>query len=297
MTMILCIDIGGTFIKYAGYDREGKQLTKEDKIPTGVTENENHILSGVKEIVTTKKSEYNLTGVAISSAGIINSTTGEVVYSGYTIPHYTGTQIKAEVEREFNIPCTVINDVNAALLGEYWLGAGVGFDTLVCLTIGTGVGGAVMIDGELVEGKSSTAGELGYMLVNGVDRLQDIASTRSLVERVRERTQDASISSYDIIKRANAGDHLYVEEIDKMVSALGQAIININYLISPECIILGGGIMDEFDFFRERLNRYITKYTIDPLFNSSQLVAAQNGNNAGMLVALYHFNKNQSSAK
>lgn len=296
MTMILCIDIGGTFIKYAGYDSEGKQLTKEEKLPTGVTEHENHILSGVKEIVASKQSEFNLTGIAISSAGIIDSTTGEVVYSGYTIPHYTGAQIKAEIEDQFQLPCTVINDVNAALLGEYWLGAGVGYDTLVCLTIGTGVGGAVMIDGELVEGKNSTAGELGYMLVNGEDRLQDIASTRSLVERVRNRTNDESISSYDIIRRAKAGDHLYVEEIDKMVSAIGQAIININYLISPECIILGGGIMDEFDFFSEKLNFYISKHTIDPLFNSSQLVAAKNGNNAGMLGALYHFNT-QSSAK
>ena len=296
MTMILCIDIGGTFIKYAGYDSEGKQLTKEEKLPTGVTEHENHILSGVKEIVASKQSEFNLTGIAISSAGIIDSTTGEVVYSGYTIPHYTGAQIKAEIEDQFQLPCTVINDVNAALLGEYWLGAGVGYDTLVCLTIGTGVGGAVMIDGELVEGKNSTAGELGYMLVNGEDRLQDIASTRSLVERVRNRTNEESISSYDIIRRAKAGDHLYVEEIDKMVSAIGQAIININYLISPECIILGGGIMDEFDFFSEKLNFYISKHTIDPLFNSSQLVAAKNGNNAGMLGALYHFNT-QSSAK
>lgn len=290
--MILCMDIGGTYIKFAVFDWEGKQQTEVKSIKTQITKTDNNILKQVKGIISDNLTNL-IEGIAISSAGVVDDKKGQIIYSGYTIPNYAGTSFKKMIRKEFNLPSSVINDVNAALLGEYWKGAGKNCDSLVCLTIGTGVGGAIMLDKEIVKGKTLTAGELGYMLVGNNQKLQDIASTKSLIDRVNSRISNYSekLDGYEIIDLAKSGDVICNEELDVMIDALGNAILNLMYIINPDKIILGGGIMDEFNMFKTKINNFIDKQVVDSYFNSTEIVPAINGNKAGMIGALYHFNQ------
>ena len=135
----ICVDIGGTSIKYGVLSEKG-EIFIDGTVSTKVTEKENFILSDVKKLVRNILDEYKnyeIKGICISTAGVVNPEKGEIAYAGPTIPKYTGTKIKEELEKEFSIPCEVENDVNCAGLGEYWKGAGKGSKSMVCLTIGT----------------------------------------------------------------------------------------------------------------------------------------------------------------
>ena len=165
----ICIDIGGTSIKYGVLDGTG-EIFINGSITTKVTQTENFILLDLKKLIKDILEQYvtyDIKGICVSSAGVVNPEKGEIVYSGPTIPGYTGTKIKEEIEKEFGIRCEVENDVNCAGLGEYWKGAGKGSKSMVCMTIGTGIGGSVILDGKLLNGIGYTAGEIGYMDVNG----------------------------------------------------------------------------------------------------------------------------------
>ena len=136
----LCIDIGGTSIKYALFNREGEKVSEVFQTPTIKDETSNQILPTVLKLVEQFKDQIR--GVAISSAGVVDAN-GNIAYAGYTIPGYTNTPIKEKVESTFGIPCTVENDVNCACLGEVWKGSAQNVSSAVMLTIGTGVAGAV----------------------------------------------------------------------------------------------------------------------------------------------------------
>jgi predicted NBD/HSP70 family sugar kinase len=186
MKKYLCLDIGGTAIKYSVYNELGESDIAVKSALVQQTSEGTEIMDNVVKIVSDTLERETIAGICISSAGVVDATLGKVIYSGYTIPNYTGTPIKAILEEKFAIPCEVENDVNCACLGEYWLGAGRNSSSLICLTVGTGVGGAIMLEDQLVHGYSHTAGEIGYMTILG-ENFQDLASTSSLIKRVAER--------------------------------------------------------------------------------------------------------------
>ena len=187
----ICVDIGGTSIKYGVLSEKG-EIFIDGTISTKVTVKENFILSDVKKLVRNILDEYKkyeIKGICVSTAGVVDPEKGKIVFAGPTIPKYTGTEIKKELEKEFSLPCEVENDVNCAGLGEYWRGAGKGSKSMVCMTIGTGIGGSVILDGKLLNGIGYTAGEIGYMDVNG-NHIQNIASSKYLVEKVQKEKRE-----------------------------------------------------------------------------------------------------------
>lgn len=291
MSYYLCIDIGGTAIKYNVYDDNGQEKQAVTSIPTTQTTKGTEIMDTLFEIVSLAKKTHTLNGICISSAGVVDAELGRIVYSGYTIPNYTGTEIKSSLEKKFGIRCEVENDVNCACLGEFWQGAGKNARSLACLTIGTGVGGALMLGEQLIHGYSYTAGEIGYMNILG-QNFQDLASTTSLVNRVTERKKLMNKEKLDgrmIFELAKQGDIICNEEIDSMVEMLVVGIANILYLFNPEVLVLGGGIMAQKEFLEEKVSGALADKMIHPLFNQTKLKFAEKGNDAGMLGALYHF--------
>ena len=136
---IITFDIGGTFIKYALCD-ENFKLSDSTKIPTDASIGGKKIIEKVTEII---KDHKGIDRVGISTAGQVDSNTGTVVYATDTIPGYTGTKIKEMVETATGIPTFVENDVNSAALGEAYFGKAKGYSDFICLTYGTGIGGAV----------------------------------------------------------------------------------------------------------------------------------------------------------
>ena len=300
MMYYICIDIGGTSIKYGVLSEKG-EIFIDGTVSTKVTEKENFILSDVKKLVRNILDEYRnyeIKGICVSTAGVVNPEKGEIAYAGPTIPKYTGTKIKEELEKEFSISCEVENDVNCAGLGEYWRGAGKGSKSMVCLTIGTGIGGSVILDGKLLNGIGYTAGEIGYMDVNG-SYIQNIASSRYLVEKVQKEKVEKegitdAITGVDIFELAKKGDEICIAGINEIISNLAVGVRNIIYLLNPEVIVIGGGITAQKEYLEEKIRKEVNDGMISDMFRKTRIELAQQGNQAGLLGALYNFlNKNK----
>ena len=182
MNPYVVIDIGGTSIKYGLADAKG-QLLETHEMPTEAQKGGPHILNTTKEIVARYLKKHPLAGVAISSAGMVDPDKGEIFYAGPQIPNYAGTQFKKEIEETFQIPCEIENDVNCAGLAEVTTGHAKGSNNAVCLTIGTGIGGCLLLDGQVFHGFSNSACEVGYLhLPDGA--FQDLASTTSMWQNI-----------------------------------------------------------------------------------------------------------------
>ena len=300
MMYYICIDIGGTSIKYGVLSEKG-EIFIDGTVSTKVTEKENFILSDVKKLVRNILDEYRnyeIKGICVSTAGVVNPEKGEIAYAGPTIPKYTGTKIKEELEKEFSISCEVENDVNCAGLGEYWKGAGKGSKSMVCLTIGTGIGGSVILDGKLLNGIGYTAGEIGYMDVNG-NYIQNIASSKYLVEKVQKEKEEKegitdAITGVDIFELAKKGDEICIAGINEIISNLAVGVRNIIYLLNPEVIVIGGGITAQKEYLEEKIRKEVNDGMISDMFRKTRIELAQQGNQAGLLGALYNFlNKNK----
>ena len=300
MMYYICIDIGGTSIKYGVLSEKG-EIFIDGTVSTKVTEKENFILSDVKKLIRNILDEYRnyeIKGICVSTAGVVNPEKGEIAYAGPTIPKYTGTKIKEELEKEFSISCEVENDVNCAGLGEYWKGAGKGSKSMVCLTIGTGIGGSVILDGKLLNGIGYTAGEIGYMDVNG-SYIQNIASSKYLVEKVQKEKEEKegitdAITGVDIFELAKKGDEICLAGINEIISNLAVGVRNIIYLLNPEVIVIGGGITAQKEYLEEKIRKEVNDGMISDMFRKTRIELAQQGNQAGLLGALYNFlNKNK----
>lgn len=293
----LCFDIGGTFIKYSVFDQGGQSLQAIDRVMTSIQVDGNQILEQVLEITKDVVQSTDLAGIAISTAGVVDSQTGAISYSGYTIPGYTGTQLKKSVEETFNLPCAVINDVNAACYGEFWKGFPEGErkpQSLVCLTIGTGVGGGVMLNEVLYTGFSDMAAEVGYLpLKKGL--FQDLASTTALLKAAKEieGLELTGEAFFEKLKTETDSTN-YQVVLDNFIESLAEGLLLIIYILNPETIVLGGGIMAQEALLLPMLKAALEKQVIDKRFLNARIKAATLGNNAGMLGALYHLIKSST---
>lgn len=293
MKTYLAIDIGGTQIKYGLVEETGR-IRESHKRDTQAHKGGSHILATVKELIAQYQDTVELAGVALSSAGMVDPVKGEIFYAGPQIPDYAGTQFKAEIEREFGLPCEIENDVNCAGLAEGISGAGQGSPISICLTIGTGIGGCLLVNGEIFHGFSNSACEVGYLhLSDGT--FQDLASTTALVQYVAERQGDdpSAWNGYRIFEEAKAGHPICIAGIDRLVDYLGQGIANICYVANPQRVILGGGIMAQKEYLEEKIKSAMHRYLVPSLAEKTQLAFAQHENEAGMLGAFYHFLQKQ----
>ncbi|RDC50387.1 ROK family protein [Acinetobacter sp. RIT592] len=291
MQKFICIDIGGTSIKYGILRETGIIIEKGNMDTNALKEGGQGIFEKIKYIISKYLKNYEVEAVCISTAGMVDPKDGKILFAlEHLIPGYTGMEIKKEVEREFNIRCEVENDVNCAGLGEMWLGAGKGASSSVCLTIGTGIGGCIIINNELIHGFSNSAGEIGYMKINGED-FQNVASTTSLVKRVArlKNIAEENINGKMIFDMAKNKDQDCLKEIDYMIKSLAIGIANLSYVINPEVIILGGGIMAQEQFLKPKIKEALRKELIKTIYENTRIEFAKRQNDAGMIGALYNF--------
>ncbi|WP_162011359.1 ROK family protein [Streptococcus sp. S784/96/1] len=285
----LAIDIGGTAVKYGLIDDKGL-IVERYETPTEAHLGGPHILELVCSLVVSFKEKAELKGVAISSAGMVDPVKGEIFYAGPQIPNYAGTQFKKVIEERFNLPCEIENDVNCAGLAESISGAGKGSSLSLCLTIGTGIGGCLIQGGQIFHGSSYSACEVGYIpLPNGA--FQDIASTTALVKTVAEATGD-DVSDWNgrrVFTEARSGNDICRSAISQLVKNLALGIASICYVVNPEIVILGGGIMAQEDYLRPELEAMLKEVLVPSIAEKTQLAFAQHQNDAGMLGAYYHF--------
>ena len=289
MKYYAAVDVGGTEIKHGLLTEEGTVLEKGSQ-RTPLEKGGEGILQAVLGIVEQYSRRYPLSGVPVSSTGVVDCQTGSIVYAGPTVPNFIGTAFKKGVEERFTLPCEVENDVNCAGLAEYVSGAGQGSSNLICLTVGTGIGGCAILDGKVVHGAAGSAMEIGYLPLDGGE-FQDLGSTSALCRRVAQRKGETLElwNGKRIFENAAAGDEICSQEIDAMCQILGQGIATLCYVLNPDTIVLGGGVMAQSEILKPKIERALKERLRPIAYESLSLRFATHGNDAGMIGALYHF--------
>lgn len=295
--MIALIDIGGTSIKYGMIDSYTEEYEQLGIIDTNVYEPnfsmENRLDEVLQKILTYNK----ISGIAISTAGIVDNESGTIIYANKNIPNYKGTKLKEILENKYKVPVTIENDVNAALLGELNFGHFQDIHSAIMLTIGTGLGGALYLNGRIYHGFSHSAGEVGYAIIN--DRnIEDIASTTALVHNVKSRLNRKDINGRWIFDQAiNQNNEICIEEINRMITSLVYLISNYVALLNPEVVILGGGVMEQTEYLRPLINKKFREINSNELVvGNTKIEFASLGNQAGLLGAYSHY-KNKILSK
>lgn len=281
---IAALDIGGTSIKSGIWD--GGKIVEYREQDTLAVEGGARLMERVRNILQ----EYrDFEAVGISTAGQVDTSTGSIAYANDNIPDYTGMPVKRIFEQEFHVPVAVENDVNAAALGELYHGAAKGLSDFLCLTYGTGVGGAIVINGEIYSGKRFGAGSFGGIVVHpeAVQKNEEFsgcyekyASVTALVSRATE--VDPALC--DGRKIFEAWERPEIRELtDRWIDEIVYGLITLIHIFDPSAVILGGGILTQpyiIGEVRERIRLYVS-----PNMRKVRLMNAQLGNRAGLIGA------------
>ena len=255
MKKYISIDIGGTAIKYGLIDDKANILENYE-IETNAQKGGDHILNEVIKIVENfvkKNQNDQIMGVCISTAGVVDTKNGSIYHASDLIPNYIGINFKKAIKEKFDLSCQVENDVNCAGYAEYKSGASKDSSVCLTLTIGTGIGGCGIIDGKIIHGANGSAFEVGYINIRN-DKFENLGSAKTLVEKVaKEKNED--ISSWNgkkVFENAKKGDEICIKAIDEMCDVLGLGIANLSYMLNPDTVVLGGGIMAQEKYLKKK---------------------------------------------
>lgn len=294
MKQYAVLDIGGTAIKYGRATEDGRFLEKGGRPTLAQEEGRDGIVRKVIAIVHELGQRGELAGVAIDTAGIVKpGFAGEIVFAGEaSFPGYSGTKLAALVTEATGLPCCLENDVNAAALGEYWQGAAKGASSVFMATVGTGLGGCFLLDGNVWHGAGHSAGELGFLRLHGEKRiLEELASTRALIREASftHHMSPAELSGEQIFLWAQQGDEDAMLAIHDMAAAIAEGLSAVCCLLNPEVIVLGGGIMAQREMLQPIIEQQLDTLVMPAMRAGTRLEFARLGNDAGMLGALYAF--------
>jgi len=285
---IIVLDIGGTTIKSALYS-DGT-LSDIRETPSNASLGGLHLMNTAISVIRGYQQTASFDRIGISTAGQVDPVQGNIIYANQNIPGYTGMPIRELLEEHFGVPVSVENDVNAAALGEAFFGAGRNTSDFVCLTYGTGIGGALFINGHLYRGSSFSAGEFGALITHPEDRnptldfysgcYEKYASSAALVRRASK--YDPSLTDgRRIFERINEVSVCHL--VDQWITEIVYGLISIIHMLNPAYIILGGGIMEQ-EYIIQEISRKLAEH-IMPSFRHVTVKRAELGNQAGMFGA------------
>lgn len=302
---IIAIDIGGTNIKYGIVDHTG-YIRDRGIVPTEAHYGGQVLIEKIEGIIQRElNNTSNLLGIGISSAGQIEPKTGSVRFATDNLPGWTGMPIKDILTSRFKVPVYVDNDVNCAALGEFWMGAAQNRDNIIMLTLGTGIGGAIIKEGRVFYGANGAAGEFGHMMLypNGIKCTcglcgcyEQYASTNALIRMVTDRIDAGEISilgensvigGKDIFKAENHGDRLAKESIDEWISYIAWGLSIIIHSLNPSTIIIGGGVSKQGEEFIYRVKKKTIPLIMPSFAQHLSIRPAEFSNDAGIIGAAY----------
>lgn len=304
------IDVGGTNVKIALVDSDGK-IGYSNTIPTraemGYEYTINNMKQAIRDLMTeTKLSAKDIEGIGFGLPGQVDFKSG-IVRLITNIPGWVEIPLAKMIEDEFHIPTRIDNDVRCAALGELNFGAGKGCENLICITVGTGIGSGLIINGKLVRGASNAAGEIGHIKLQMHDGpicgcgdtgcLEAFASGPSIVAmaeeyimggkstKYREMANGGTITPFIVAEAAKAGDPVARRIFTRMGEYIGIGMASVVNLLNPEKIIIGGGVADAGDILLNPLKETIKKRAMKIAGETVQVVPAQLGNTAGVIGA------------
>ncbi|WP_237391985.1 ROK family protein [Paenibacillus dendrobii] len=286
---VIGIDIGGTSIKGMVLDDSGRVMD-QGKIATEATQGKERILENMTNLLDNLMAQHgDIQGIGIGTAGRVNVRTGEIVYATDNLPGWQGSNVKQFVEEAYKLPVFVDNDANTALVGEAWLGAGRDVKDLSMLTLGTGVGGANMIGGELYRGAHWNGGEWGHTILVPGGRLcncglrgciEQYLSGTALVKLASEATGSTYTSGVEVLDDHLKGNLLVTEVLKQFTAHLAIVVNNIHVGLNPQAILLGGGLIDSRAIWWPYLLECMQNMQMDADIRPAEL-----GNEAGAIGA------------
>lgn len=293
MKNFIGIDIGGTSIKYGIVNEEGKVLFVSET-PTEGKAGADKLVGKIKNIINLLISKHkDIHGIGISTAGVVDTKEGTIIYANENLPGYTGTNLKHLIEKEFSIKTIVNNDVNAAALAEAWVGAGRGIDNFFCMTLGTGIGGAIVINKKLYKGVNYKAGEIGYInKVKGKNMYYEKKASTSALIKIAEKAgglHDSELNGKVIFEKAKAGNVGYSHIIDSWVDEICKGIQSAICLLDPGVIIIGGGVSLQKDYLLDKIKNRLPEFLPEGFMEGTEIVMAECGNKAGLIGSIYEF--------
>lgn len=307
---IIAIDLGGTTSKMALVTPEG-EIFEKWSIATDISDKGSqivpNIISSIKRKLDNRQiEETQIVGIGMGTPGSVDHLNGKVI-GAYNLNWSTLQDIKGAFNQEFDLPFFLENDANIAALGEQWMGAGNNEDHVVMVTLGTGVGGGIVIDGHLLHGAMGSAGEIGHITIdpNSIFKctcgkagcLEALASATGIVNLAihylasyeGESTLSAllereeGLTSKDIFDHAQAGDPCAQEIVDSVSNYLGLACSHLANILNSSKIIIGGGVSQAGEYLRKQVEDYTKKYTFPTIRENTGVVLASLGNDAGIL--------------
>lgn len=296
------IDIGGTTCKCGTFGEDGTLLLKEE-IPTRKDEGGSLILSDIKayieKIIAEKqlnKSDVIGIGFGVPGSCMEDGTVNKCINLGWGVFNVSKT-----LEDMIGIPVKIGNDANMAALGEYWVGGGADYNSLVMVTIGTGVGGGIIVNGKPIVGFNGAAAELGHLPIVDEEQetcncgkkgcLEQVASATGIVRianRMLSMSEEPSslrnlpyISAKTVFDEAKSGDKIATEVVEYVGKYLGKGLACAAGMIDPEVFVIGGGVSAAGDYLLELIERHYKEQVFHPSKNT-KIVKATLGNDAGM---------------
>lgn len=299
---LLGIDIGGTTVKLGIFTSEGK-LLKKWEIETRKLEHGKYILEDITNSINEVLKESNIRKDRVIGAGV--GVPGPVKNDGWIQGSvnlgWPVFNVAKSLNQILEIPVKVANDANLAALGEMFQGGGIGYNNMIMVTLGTGVGGGVIIDGKIIDGSKGSGGEIGHIKVNYDEKescncgrkgcLEQYASATGIVKIAKEilhsneensklRTIE-NITAKDIFDLAKENDHIALEVVEKFSCILGHALANIACISNPEVFVIGGGVSKAGEFLLEKVKTYYSKIAFHGVIDTEFKLATL-GNDAGI---------------
>lgn len=304
------VDIGGTNIKIALVDFDGK-IAYSNTVPTraemGYEAGVNNIKQAIKDLMQeTNQDSKTIEAIGFGLPGQIDYKSG-IVKNLPNIPGWVDIPLAKMIEDEFSIPTRLDNDVRCAALGELNFGAGKGCENLICITVGTGIGSGIVLNGKLVRGASNAAGEIGHIKMSINDGplcgcgdfgcFEAYASGPAIVTlakeyisggksaKYKEMAADGIITPYIVAQAALQGDSVSIQIFKQIGKIIGVGLTSVVNLLNPEKIIIGGGVADAGDILFKPIRKTIEERAMPIQANSLKVVPAQLANTAGVIGA------------
>ena len=305
----LGIDIGGTSVKLGLVTDKGKILASDnyevafDNYKTPIFETVKKSIERFLKDNSINKNE--LMGIGVSATGQVNSNTGVIVGVGGNIKNWCNTEIKKELEEIYNLKTTVINDANSMVIGEQWIGKAKNYKNIIGITIGTGVGGGIIVNSNVLLENIGIAGELGHFSINSNGKVctcgnigcyEQYASMTALIKNVKEKYSD--IGKLSISKDEINGKYIF-DELEKgnkelasvvinWIEDIGKGLVSLTHIFNPEIIIIGGAVSKQEKLFIKPVRSYVLSHVMQKFGENLKVEAAELENSAGLVGAVYY---------
>ena len=311
--LVIGVDLGGTNVSSAVVD-EGGRISHQARLSVAGSRTAGEVIDRLVACVgMTMEScgRDRVAGVGVGTPGLIIEDTGTVVYAP-NVPEWENLPLRSLLQERMGLSVTIENDANAAAIGEHWVGAAAGYANIVCITLGTGVGGAIIMNNEVWRGSNGAGGEIGHMTVVENGRmcgcgapgcLEAYASATAIAGQAREQLRSGRESALSelcggdmdridaamIAEAAGRGDDMAREVMHSSATLLGTAVSSLTNLLNPELFVIGGGVIRAgdliFDPIRAEVARRAYKWSASIL----KIVPARLGDDAGIIGGARHF--------